>query len=147
MKKGFFLLILGSIVALNPIARAADVREGLVSYWPFETVSGDNTTPDLSFANHFALNNLFAADLGPGIRGDAFSFDGTSQFLSIEHATSNGDTGLPIYSAGSYTAMMWVNGAPQTAKYLFTEASTTSNHRFCSCKPARPPRVTTNWTC
>ena len=65
MKKGFFLLILGSIVALNPIARAADVREGLVSYWPFETVSGDNTTPDLSFANHFALNNLFATDLGP----------------------------------------------------------------------------------
>src|SRR5262249_49711404 len=62
--------------------------------------------------------------------GNAFSFNGTSDYLSITHGNSNLDTGLPVFAAGSYTVAMWVKGAGQTAKYLFTEASTLSNNQL-----------------
>ncbi len=50
-----------------------------------------------------------------------------SQYLNVTHGFDNSVNGLPIYAAaGGYTVAMWVKGAGQTSKYLFTEASTAS---------------------
>ncbi|MDQ6632176.1 MAG: LamG domain-containing protein, partial [Verrucomicrobiota bacterium] len=112
---------------LNLAIASADINTGLVSYWPFETTDGV-TTPDLAFGNNLTLNN--GPTLVPGQRGNAFSFNGAvpPQYLGTTHSTNNQVSGLPIYKTGPYTIMMWVKGAAQTAKYLFTEASTNSNN-------------------
>ncbi|MGI8965465.1 MAG: LamG-like jellyroll fold domain-containing protein, partial [Limisphaerales bacterium] len=112
---------------LNLAIASADIQTGLVSYWPFETTDGV-TTPDLAFGNNLTLNN--GPTLVPGQRGNAFSFNGAvpPQYLGTTHSTNNQVSGLPIFKAGPYTIMMWVKGQAQTAKYLFTEASTTSGN-------------------
>lgn len=102
----------------------ADVRQGLVSYWPLDVDNG-GTTPDLAFGNDLTAVN------GPAVVegkfGSAFSFNGTSQYLTTSHEfTDYAVKGLPIYVAGAYTVSLWVKGAAQTAKYLFAEGSTTS---------------------
>ncbi|MDB6026752.1 MAG: Laminin domain protein, partial [Verrucomicrobiales bacterium] len=106
---------------------AGDVRIGLVSYWPFETVNG-NTTPDLAFGNHLVLNNMTVANIDPnGARSNAFSFNGSTQFLGMAHtnnATLTNNLGLPIYSLKRYTVMFWAKGAAgQNNKVVFSEGT------------------------
>jgi hypothetical protein len=105
--------------------QAASLREGLVSFWPLETADG-GVTPDLASGNTMSI--VGAPIVTPGQRGDAFTFDGVSAYLVNVHTPDNSITGLPIYTAGRYSISMWVKGAPQTAKYLFSEGSTTSNN-------------------
>ena len=59
-------------------AQAADVREGMVSYWPLDTISSDlMATPDLVSGNHMNVVNVYDNSvLVTGKRGKAFEFDG-----------------------------------------------------------------------
>ena len=115
------LAVLG--LSLNSI-QAASLREGLVSFWPLETTDGV-VTPDLASGN--AMSVVGVPIVSPGQRDNAFTFDGVSAYLVNVHTPDNSITGLPIYTAGRYSISMWVKGAPQTAKYLFSEGSTTDN--------------------
>ncbi|HZO85767.1 MAG TPA: LamG-like jellyroll fold domain-containing protein, partial [Verrucomicrobiae bacterium] len=116
------LLVLS--LSLNSMP-AASLREGLVSFWPLETADG-GVTPDLASGNTMSI--VGNASVAPGQRGNAFTFDGTTSYLLNSHTPDNSITGLPIYTAGGYSISMWVKGAPQTARYLFSEGSTTSNN-------------------
>jgi hypothetical protein len=105
------------------LGAGAALTDGLVSYWPLDATNGP-TTPDAAFTNTLSLVGPVTVPVGQV--SNAFSFNGTSTYLTNLHATDRTATGLPIYPAGSYTISMWVKGAAQTAKYLYTEASTTS---------------------
>lgn len=102
-------------------AQPPDIRQGLVAYWPLDA-HDTLTTPDLAGAN--TLNVVGNPAVGAGQFGNAFTFNGTSIYLTNLHTVDNGPTGLPIYRAGSYTICMWVKGAAQTAKFLYGEGAT-----------------------
>ena len=77
MKSKTYLPIVLLLSVLLLAARAADVREGLVSFWPLDTLSADLTTPDVVSGNNMNAANFF--DNSPvvaGKRGKAFLFDG-----------------------------------------------------------------------
>ncbi len=105
---------------------AGDPRIGLISYWPLD-VDNAGTTPDMGPLNN-TLTDFNGPGIVPGQFGNAFSFSG-SQYASLTHDFDNSATGLPIYnSPKGYTIAMWVKGAAQTAKYLFTEGCTTNTN-------------------
>jgi hypothetical protein len=122
---GWLWLSLGNIFG-------ADARSGLLSYWPLDVDNG-GATPDLSFGNDMAIAG--GSTIGTGQVTNGFSFNGTSQYLSITHGTDNSVNGLPIYSSASgYTICLWVKGPPVGTggnvndHYIFGEGSTTSGN-------------------
>jgi hypothetical protein len=109
------------------VAQPADIRQGLIAYWPLETTDG-GISPDLTpFGNPLPI--VGSPVVSPGQFNNAYTFDGSTTYLSSTHDFDSAATGLPIYRAGSshsYTITMWVKGAAQTGKYLFSEGCTTN---------------------
>ncbi|MEO5803844.1 MAG: LamG-like jellyroll fold domain-containing protein [Verrucomicrobiota bacterium] len=135
MKKifiGFFAA--GCIfVQIVPLS-GADVRVGLVSYWPLDSVDA-TTTADFGFGNHLVLNNMGSTNLVASPHGMALTFNGSSTYLGMVHtndpATLTNNLGLPIYSAKRYTVMAWVKGAAaQNNRVVFAEGSSSSGNPF-----------------
>jgi hypothetical protein len=118
-----------AVLALTAGAQPADIRQGLVAYWPMDLLSVDLvTTPDVSpLANHLSVVNMDPSNVVPGQRGNAMQVNGVDEYLYLTHA---GDNGFPIYNALRYTVMMWVNGvgATQQDRRVFSEASNTGNN-------------------
>jgi hypothetical protein len=115
-----------SLVALRT---NADLRDGLVSYWPLDSTDSI-TTPDIaSNSNHMNLFNMSSSDFVGGVRGNAASFDGASKYLYCSYTTGAG-LGLPVYGARYYTVSMWVKGtgSTQQSRAVFAEASIDSNN-------------------
>jgi hypothetical protein len=121
------LVSVGALAAavLPVAAQPADIRQGLVAYWPMEAHDGATTLDATPFANNLSLSG--APGISPGRHGNAFTFDGGSTYLINSHTADNIPTGLPVYGAGTYTIAMWVKGTAQTARYLFSHGSTTVN--------------------
>ena len=117
--------------ALVVQAQAQDVRKGLVSYWPLDSISGDGlTTPDIASGNHMTVNFLSAANLTTGRHGQAMSFDGFFTYLSYRAGAV--DTGLPVSRSPEYTIMFWtkglVAGTGATDDRVFSESYSQSNN-------------------
>ncbi|MFO1497022.1 MAG: LamG-like jellyroll fold domain-containing protein [Verrucomicrobiota bacterium] len=115
-------------LCLTPLMiRAADVREGLVSYWPFETLSADQlTTPDVVTGNNLLLNNMDASALVTGKKGKAVEFDGDVSQRHLYYLKPEGeDRGLPISRGPTYSILFWVKGkgTGQSDRRLFAESS------------------------
>lgn len=73
---------------------------------------------------------MSVANFVPGRFGNAASYNGSSTYLIKTHGAEDYPaTGLPIYRAGSYTIAFWVNGAPQTGRYLFTEGNNSGTNQ------------------
>lgn len=126
------LTALSLAFAISAGAQPADVRQGLVSYWPLD-VNNAGTTPDAAFGNTMSV--VGSPTVAAGQFGNAFTLNGSSTYLTNLHTTDNAVTGLPIYRAGSYTIAMWVKGAAQTNRYLYSEAYTNVT---ASPTPANP---------
>ena len=114
---------------------AADVRNGLVAYWPMNTApgSGSMTTPDVVAGNDLQgpLKDGTTA-LVAGRFGNAITFAGnTSDYLYLLPV---GDTGLPVAKQGSWTYCVWVNGASgqgnQSTYFAETTSGTATQWRF-----------------
>jgi hypothetical protein len=122
-----FLSSAAAILAAFPLL--ADVREGLVAYWPLDTASGANpmTTPDVVAGNDLAgLYMDSASALVAGHKGQAVTFDGATTYLTFE-ALAGLDTGMPVSKKGSWTVSVWVKGLPQPGgNYYFVESSSMS---------------------
>lgn len=115
-----------AILSLLMVCTArADLADGLVSYWPLDSVDGD-ISGDVAFTNHLAV--VGGPATAPGKFGSAVTLNGSSMYLTNLHATDRTDTGLPIYNAGMYTVAMWVKGPAQVGRYLFTEGNTASGN-------------------
>src|ERR1051326_2695814 len=133
-----------TLLSLNLVSARADLLTGLVSYLPLD-VNNSGVTPDMSFANALTVNG--APSVTSGQFSNAFNLSSTtSDYLVITHGPLNVDTGLPIYAAGSYTICMWVKGlgSQGTARYIFTEASTTSNNPLLLMQTGNTTATRTN---
>lgn len=106
---------------------ASNLTNGLISYWPLDTVVGTKT-PDLVSGYDLTLVNLTAAgNLVPGKWGNAFSFTNATHTL-LQRIDNPGDD-LPIYHKPSFTLSLWVNGdANQTDRRVWSEGSTANNN-------------------
>jgi hypothetical protein len=118
-----FLRTISVLAIFCAMAAEAQVqlREGLVSYWPFNAIGGD-TTPDVISGNNLYLYNMGETNLVAGRYGQALAFDGTSQLLAFNYARN---PKLPIQAAKSHTVTLWVKGPPRQKNcILFAEGST-----------------------
>lgn len=107
-----------------PSACAADVQDGLVSYWPLDTFQ-NGVTPDVGFTNTMTVQGT--PGLSPGKFGNAFALGGSVYATNLHSSESFPESGLPIFRANAFTICMWVKGPPQTGKYLFAEGDLASN--------------------
>lgn len=138
--RSLFGLALGA--TLGASALAADVREGLVSYWPLDAlIEGDTQTPDLVSSNHMTAVNFAPANVVTGQRGNAFTFAGGADgdaaarylFWQDTYPTDpiTGETitnRLPVANQRSLTVMYWVKGkgTGQNDKKVFSMTDETS---------------------
>lgn len=89
--------------------QAADVRQGLVSYWPLDTLTSSATTPDVVSGNNFNAFAHAASDVVAGKVGRAFRFNpDAAQYLEFTNPEGV-ETGLPVGMAYKWTVMFWVN--------------------------------------
>ncbi len=105
-------------LALAPSAARAD----LVAHLPFDG--------DVADATGNGNDGTFVGDdLGPtfvdgfdGAAGGAVSFDGVDDYVFLTQSV-----GLPVTVAPEFTIAMWVNGAVQRDRRVFSEGSSTNN--------------------
>ena len=101
----------------------AQLKDGLIAYWPLDEVQGTKT-PELVNGYDMELTNLSAEDVVEGKIGNAFSFSNEKQtLLSRVH---DADDQLPANKHESHTVSMWskVDGNGQNDLRLFSEANT-----------------------
>ena len=106
---------------------AAAISDGLVSYWPMESVQGGKT-PDKVSGYDMNLNNLSAADLVDGKVGKCFKFENAKQTMLSRIHGANDE--LPINKHAAFTVSFWanVNGTGQADLRMFSEGFTPNNN-------------------
>jgi hypothetical protein len=118
----FFCAIAAAVAWLFVLPASAELKDGLVSYWPFET-STSEYTPDIVNRNDLYFYDMSRSNHVRGKFGLAFAFDGKSQFLALNYSTNKT---LPIHLYPEYTVTMWVRARPhQNNRIVFAEGSTT----------------------
>src|SRR3954471_2974808 len=97
--------LLGAAFSLGLITSTqAALKDGLVAYWPLDTVVGTKT-PDLVNGYDMELANLTAADLVDGKVGKTFKLDNTRQTM-LRRVDSVGEQ-LPITQFPGFTISFW----------------------------------------
>ena len=130
----YITILLGSaffFVGLNTLH--AQLKDGLVAYWPLDEVQGTKT-PELVNGYDMELTKLSAEDVVEGRIGNAFSFSNEKQTL-LSRVHDEADQ-LPANKHDSHTISMWskVDGNGQNDLRLFSEANTgNSNPLFNIC--------------
>ncbi len=116
---------IAALLGLNVAALAADVRQGLVSYYPLDAMASDwATTPDQAANNDLNLVALDPSALVAGRRGQAMAFDGASQYAWFTSPPDT-DTGLPISRHAAFTVTLWAKavGTGQNDRRAFSESN------------------------
>lgn len=129
------LLVSTVALLLAAVSFAADVRNGLVAYWPMNAApgSGSMATPDVVAGNDLQgpLKDGTTA-LVAGRFGNAVTFAGNS--ADYLYLLPVGDTGLPVAKQGSWTYCVWVNGpssqVSQSTYFAETTSGTSTQWRF-----------------
>lgn len=131
------LFLSSAAVLLTAMSLQADLREGLVAYWPLNTATGayPMTTPDVVGGNDLSGPYMDSSTaLVSGRHGSAATFIGDlSSYLY--YANAGADTGLPVANNGSWSWALWVKGASgqanQTTYFCETSSLNSSgNPRF-----------------
>ncbi len=116
------VLLLSSVVLIPVVRTQAQLTNGLVAYWPMNSVDGP-VTPDVVSGYDLVLQNLTTNDLVSGRPGasNCFRFNSTNQTL-LRYVASPNDT-LPINKNPAFTVSMWVqvNGTNQNDLRVFGE--------------------------
>ncbi|MCK6499869.1 MAG: LamG domain-containing protein, partial [Nitrospira sp.] len=114
-----------TVLASAATAHAA-LKDGIVAYWPLDSVVGTKT-PDLVSGYDMELSNLTEADLVDGKRGKAFKFENARQTM-LRRVNAPGEQ-LPINQYPAFTITFWANvtGTGLTDLRLFSEGSTSNN--------------------
>jgi hypothetical protein len=105
----------------------ADVRGGLVSYWPMDELDSDGLspyrTPDLYSHNDMSLITAGFFEQPLGAYGTAVAFNGTDQYGLRR-------SGFPISSNPGFSVSLWVNavGTGQSDRRFFAESSTNNTN-------------------
>ncbi|MDP6794723.1 MAG: LamG domain-containing protein, partial [Verrucomicrobiota bacterium] len=101
----------------------AQLKDGLIAYWPLDEVQGTKT-PELVNGYDMELTNLSAEDVVSGRIGNAFSFSNEKQTL-LSRVHDEADQ-LPANKYDSFSISMWsqVDGNGQNDLRLFSEGNT-----------------------
>ena len=116
-------LLLSALFFVGLSTLNAQLKDGLIAYWPLDEVQGTKT-PELINGYDMELTNLTADDVVEGRIGNAFSFSNERQtLLSRVHDAADQ---LPANKYDSFTISMWskVDGNGQNDLRLFSEANT-----------------------
>ena len=106
---------------------APNITNGLISYWPLDTIIGSKTPDLVSGYDMTVVNMTTAGNIFPGKFGNAFSF--TNATHTILQRVDNPGEDLPITGKPDFTVSMWVNGDPaQADRRVFSEGSTANNN-------------------
>jgi hypothetical protein len=103
----------------------ADLRDGLVAYWPMDVGVGSFpvVTPDVVGGNDLTGPDMTDTAFSTGRTGQAVTFDGAAGYLTFL-TPPEADTGLPVSRKGSWTLALWVKAEPQTAgNYYYVDSS------------------------
>jgi hypothetical protein len=73
----------------------SDLPEGAVAYWAFDEGSGTIATDSIFEANNGTIING-ATWVSPGVSGNALSFDGINDYISVPHSSLVEPTNLTI---------------------------------------------------
>lgn len=129
MKRTLFRALIGALAlaGLNAAAATTSITNGLVAYWPLDTIVGTKT-PDLVSGYDLTVVNMTATgNIVPGKWGNAFAF--TNGTHTILQRLDNPGEDLPIYNKPSFTVSLWVNGDPnQTDRRVYSEGATGNNN-------------------
>ncbi len=106
-----------------------NLTNGLVAYWPLDTIAGAKT-PDLVSAYDLTINNMGSSNLVAGKWGSALSFSAaSSQYARRIH---NASDALPAYPRSNFTVSFWAKAPVAASGWAFAEASTLNNFpAFC----------------
>ena len=116
-------LLLSALFFVGLSTLNAQLKDGLIAYWPLDEVQGTKT-PELVNGYDMQLTNLSADDVVEGKIGNAFSFSNEKQtLLSRVH---DADDQLPANKYDSFSISMWskVDGNGQNDLRLFSEGNT-----------------------
>jgi len=116
-------LLLSALFFVGLSTLNAQLKDGLIAYWPLDEVQGTKT-PELINGYDMELTNLSADDVVEGRIGNAFSFSNEKQtLLSRVH---DADDELPANKYESFSISMWskVDGNGQNDLRLFSEGHT-----------------------
>lgn len=96
------------IVFISEMRARGSLTNGLVAYWPMNTVAG-SVTPDVVSGYDMTLQNMTETNLVAGRLGasNCFSFY-TAQQTLLRYVANPGDA-LPINKNPSFTLNIWVN--------------------------------------
>ena len=111
---------------------ASQIYQGLVSYWPMDTITSGATPDVVSGINLTAANSPSTT---AGKFGNGIVLNGSNQYLyntdtqMLGGGTNNLASGLPYFAGTPFTVAFWVEAAaPTTANhYLFTMGNTANN--------------------
>ena len=105
----------------------AQLRDGLVAYWPLDGISGE-TAPDVVGGYNMELTNMDDSNVVEGKVGNAFSFSSGDQTL-LSRTHEEGDD-LPINKHESFTVSFWakIQGNGQNDLRVFSESNTGGNN-------------------
>jgi hypothetical protein len=104
---------------------APDLRAGIVSHWPMDTIDtdlqGTNSTADLYSHNDLRLHGTNFYDQAVGAFNTAILFNGLEQY-------GQRIGGFPIYNNPALTVSLWINAGPQADRRFFCESTTNGNN-------------------
>ena len=105
----------------------AQLRDGLVAYWPLDGISGE-AAPDVVGGYNMELTNMDDSNVVEGKVGNAFSFSSGDQTL-LSRTHEEGDE-LPINKHESFTVSFWakIQGNGQNDLRVFSESNTGGNN-------------------
>ncbi len=125
MKRTKLTVILAVIFTLSCNINA-QLRDGLVAYWPLDSIS-KGTTPDVVSGYDMELTNLDDSNVVKGKFGSAFSFSRGDQTI-LTRAHEEGED-LPINQHESFTISFWakIQGNGQNDLRVFSESNIDGN--------------------
>jgi hypothetical protein len=121
--------LMSSVAVLSVLPDApVNLPQGLVSYWPFDTLEGMEPNlygPDLYSHNNMRLIYNGFIDQSAGMFNAGIAFNGTDQY-------GVRDGGFPIYNNLAFSVACWVNatGTGQSDRRFFSESSTNAPNQL-----------------
>ena len=121
-----------SVGSAHAQVTASQIYQGLVSYWPMDTITG-GTTPDVVSGINLTAANSPSTTSGRYGSG-AIVLNGSNQYLYntdtqwLGGGTNNLASGLPYFAGTPFTVAFWIKANAPTAatKYMFTMGNTTN---------------------
>ncbi len=111
------------------IVTVAGAQSPMIGHWKFDETSGLLAADSTAAANNGSLVAFTGtpAHWGPGIRGNALSFDGIDDYVDVQM-----NSGLPFFTGHgeAFSVCAWVKGVANSDRRIIGLSSSVSNSPF-----------------